>query len=178
MGFLIKAIVIFAIAAKYPNCQVTADYVSSAPNLHCVKMDYTGQGNSKKKPAGTSDPETGNSGGDETTKQTTTAADGKKIFVHSKTMFLKAETLEAAFRKNNQFLQSGFVFTTSQYEADVIIEIVRAPFTTEFPYSIINPKTHLVIGSGKVNSVGGTVAGKITSGFMKQIPAINAAIQK
>jgi len=98
--------------------------------------------------------------------------------VHSKTIFLKAATLEAAFRKHKEFLKSGYIFTTDGRDADVVIEIERAPFTTEFPYSIIDPRTHLVIGSGKVNSVGGTVAERFPADLSKQIPAINAVLQK
>jgi hypothetical protein len=171
-AFLIKAIVVFTIASQNPNCHVAADYVSSSPELHCVKTKFGGQNISKR-----DQPEPAERPSSASTGSTAKDGDGTRIYVHSRTMFLKAATLEAAFHQRKEFLNSGYVFTTAEVDADVIIQIDRAPFTTEFPYSIIDPRTHLVIGSGKVNSLGGTVAGKISSGFIKQIPAINAALQ-
>ena len=178
MGFLIKAIIVFTIAAKNPNYHVGADYVSSSPNLHCVTTEFAGQNISKREQPEPADPPISNSSSAIAIEQSTTVSYVKRVYVHSKTNFLKAETLEAAFRKHNEFLKSGYLFTTNSLDADVVIEIDRAPFTTEFPYSIVDPRTHLVIGSGKVNSIGGTVAGKISSGFIEQIPAINAAIEQ
>ena len=102
----------------------------------------------------------------------------RKVFVHSKTIFLKSATLEAALRKHTEFQQMGFVITKDWRDADVMIEIERASFTTEFPYSIIEPRTRLVIGSGKVNSIGGTVAGKISKGFIKQMKSMSATPTK
>jgi len=178
MGFFIKAIILFTITAQDPNCHVASDYVSSSPKPHCEETEFVGQSISKRDQPEPADRPISNSSSAKAKEQSTAESDGTRIYVHSKTIFLKAATLEAAFRKHNEFLKSGYLFTTNSVDADVIIEIDRAPFTTEFPYSIVDPRTHLVIGSGKVNSIGGTVAGKISIGFIKQIPAIDAAIQK
>ena len=173
-GFLITAIIVLTIAANNPDYSAGADYVSSSSKLHCVKTEFAGQSISKRDLAEPADHPNSPSA----KEPSISVADSKKIYVHSKTIFLKAATLEAAFRKRNEFLKSGYVFTTEQLAADIVIEIDRAPFTTEFPYSIIDQGTHLVIGSGKVNSIGGTVAGKISSGFIKQIPTIDAILEK
>jgi hypothetical protein len=178
MGFLIKAIMVITITTQDPNCHLPSDYVSSSPKPHCEEIGLVGQSISKRDQPEPADHQINDSSGAKAKEQGTIDGDGTRIYVHSKTIFLKAATLEAAVRKHDEFLKSGYLFTTDSRDADVVIEIDRAPFTTEFPYSIVDPRTHLVIGSGKVNSIGGTVAGKISIGFIKQMPAINAAIQK
>ncbi|HSQ20249.1 MAG TPA: hypothetical protein VLR92_07735 [Blastocatellia bacterium] len=58
--------------------------------------------------------------------------------------------------------------------ADLIMEVRRSNFTTEYPYVVIDTKTKLVVGSGKVNSLFGTAAGKIAKGFSKQLQQARA----
>lgn len=91
------------------------------------------------------------------------------IYVRSRTVFVKAEVIENELRKRAEFQQAGLVITTDPSAADLIIEVRRSNFTTEYPYVVVDPRTRLVVASGKVNSLFGTAAGKIAKGFMKQI---------
>lgn len=105
------------------------------------------------------------------------------IFIGSKSVYFKASTLENSLLQQNDFQQWGLVITRDESDADLIIEVGRKAFTTSFIYSVIDPRNKRVVASGRVNSVGGTVEGKITDSFMKKMrsvrqpPASNQAKQ-
>jgi hypothetical protein len=97
------------------------------------------------------------------------------IFVRSKSVYFKPSTLENSLLQQDEFQQWGLVITREESDADLIIEVGRKVFTTSFIYSVIDPKNKRVVASGRVNSIGGTVEGKITSGFMKKLRSVRQA---
>ena len=98
----------------------------------------------------------------------TILASARTIFVHSRTGLVKSEVIESELQKRDDFQRSGLLLTKDPKAADLTIEVRRANFTTEYPYVVIDSKTKLIVASGKVNSLFGTAADKIASGFMKQ----------
>ena len=107
-------------------------------------------------------------------------AAARKIFVRSRTVYMKPEELESALSEEPEFKQLGLVITRDVLEADLIIEVDRAVlaevdraiFTLEFPFKVFVPGTNIVVVTGQVSSIGGTVAGKIASNLIKQIKAV------
>lgn len=93
------------------------------------------------------------------------------IFIRSKSVYFKASTLENSLLQQDGFQQWGLVITRDESDADLIIEVGRKVFTTSFIYSVIDPRHKRVVASGRVNSIGGTVEGKITDSFMKKLRA-------
>ena len=96
------------------------------------------------------------------------------IFIRSKSVYFKPTTLENSLLQQEEFQQWGLVITREESDADLIIEVGRKVFTTSFIYSVIDPKNKRVVASGRVNSIGGTVEGKITSSFMKKLRSVRA----
>lgn len=94
------------------------------------------------------------------------------IFIRSKSVYFKASTLENSLLQQDDFQQWGLVITRDESDADLIIEVGRKAFTTSFIYSVIDPRNKRVVASGRVNSVGGTVEGKITDSFMKKMRSV------
>lgn len=91
------------------------------------------------------------------------------IYVCSRTVFVKSEVIESELQKRAEFQQAGLFLTKDPKAADVIVEVRRSNFTTEYPYVVVDSKTKFILASGKVNSLFGTAAGKIAKGFMKQV---------
>ena len=93
------------------------------------------------------------------------------IFIRSKSVYFKASTLENSLLQQDEFQQWGLVITRDESDADLIIEVGRKLFTTSFIFSVIDPRHKRVVASGRVNSIGGTVEGKISDSFMKKMRA-------
>lgn len=91
------------------------------------------------------------------------------IFIRSSSVYFKASTLENSLLQQDEFQQWGLVITRDEADADLIIDVGRKVFTTSFIYSVLDPRNKRVIASGRVNSIGGTVEGKISDSFMKKM---------
>ena len=96
------------------------------------------------------------------------------IFIKSKSVYFKATTLENSLLQRDEFQDWGLSVTRTEADADLVIEVGRKLFTTSFVYSVIDTKTNRVIASGRVNSIGGTVEGKITDSFIKKMKAVRS----
>lgn len=92
----------------------------------------------------------------------------KIIYVKSSSILVGAEVVETKLRKRSEFKQLGLVVTRNEGEADLILELKHDLFTM-YVYTAIDPRTSTVVASGKLSSLGGTVAGKVAKRFMKQM---------
>ena len=97
------------------------------------------------------------------------------IFIRSNSVYFKPSTLENSLLQQEEFQEWGLVITRDESDADLIIEVGRKVFTTSFVYSVLDPRNKRVVASGRVNSIGGTVEGKITSSFMKKLRSARQA---
>ncbi len=92
----------------------------------------------------------------------------KSIFVTSSSLLVGSDVVETKLQKRPEFKQLGLVITRDAYEADLILE-VRHDVLTKYTYTAVDPRTRLVVASGKLSSLGGTVGGKVAKRFLKQI---------
>ena len=92
----------------------------------------------------------------------------KVIFVKSTSILVGKEVVETKLRKRSEFQALGLVITRDELEADLILE-VRHDVFTKYVYTAIDPRTQIVVASGKLSSLGGTVAGKVAKRFMKDV---------
>jgi len=109
----------------------------------------------------------------------TTLANAKVIYIDSRTHFVKQAELEKALLKHKEFDEWGLELTRDLRSADVIVEVKRAAFQNNFPYSVVDRRTKVVLAAGEVNSIGGTAYGKIASQLIEKIrKAKERAVQK
>jgi hypothetical protein len=97
----------------------------------------------------------------------------KKIYVTSSSFAVGEAVIESKLRKCKEFEQFGLVITRDAGAADLILE-VRHDIFTKYVYSAVDPNTNMVVASGKLSSLGGTVAGKVAKRFMKEIARAHA----
>lgn len=92
----------------------------------------------------------------------------KLIYVRSESILVGQSVIETKLRKRKEFQQLGLMITRDLAAADLIIE-VKHDILTKYVFTAVDPRTNVVVASGKLSSLGGTVAGKVAERFMKQL---------
>lgn len=103
------------------------------------------------------------------TDPTTILRNAKLIYIRKKSVYFKAPELENELRKRPEFQRWGLAITRNEADADLIIEVGRKVFTTRFIYTVIDPRTDIIVLTGKLSSLGGTLATKIAKRFIEQM---------
>jgi len=92
----------------------------------------------------------------------------KVIYVKSHSVVVGVSVIEEKLQERPEFSQMGLVITRDIVAADVILE-VHHDILTKYVYSAVYARTSLVLATGKLSSLGGTVAGKVAKRFLKQV---------
>lgn len=92
----------------------------------------------------------------------------KFIYVRSTSLLVGVPVIEAKLQKRSEFAQLCLAITRDYDEADLIL-VVEHDLFTKYVYTAIHKDTNIVVASGKLSSLGGTVAGKVAKRFMKQV---------
>ena len=113
-------------------------------------------------------PATTQSAGALTVSYQREAPAARRVFVRSKSLLVHGAVVEDKLLKRAEFKQLGFVITREESDADLVLEL-RHDLLTKYVFSVVDPKTQTVLASGKVSSLGGTVAGKVAKRFVKDM---------
>ena len=92
----------------------------------------------------------------------------KMIYVQSSSILVGKSVIEEKLQKRAEFSQMGLVITRDPNVADLILEVHHDHFT-KYVYTAVDARTNIVVASGKLSSLGGTVAGKVAKRFLKQV---------
>jgi hypothetical protein len=90
----------------------------------------------------------------------------RTIYIHSKTAFLTVDTLDRALALEKDWPKLELTIVQDQRVADLLIEIDRPLFTYIHTFVIVDKRTSIVLGSGKVTAFDGTIA---SGGIAKDI---------
>jgi hypothetical protein len=101
----------------------------------------------------------------------------KLIFVRSSSLLVGKSVVEEKLQKRPEFKSLGLMITRDIDDADLVLELKHDLFTM-YVYTAFDPKTSLVVASGKLSSLGGTVAGKVAKRFMKQLVKARAGLSQ
>jgi hypothetical protein len=82
----------------------------------------------------------------------------KTIYIHSKTPFLTADTLNHALEQNKDWPDLGLTIVADSHAADLLIEVDRVIFTNVHTFVLSDRKTSIVLGSGKEIAFNGIIA--------------------
>ncbi len=91
------------------------------------------------------------------------------IFVDCQSQFVKQAEVENALREQPEFRKWKLEIVTRPQLADLVVEIHRIPFTTNFPFRVLDTVGNRVVMSGEVSSLFGTVSGRVARSMMKQM---------
>ena len=92
----------------------------------------------------------------------------RRVFVRSKSLLVRGAVVEDKLLKRPEFHELGFVLTRDESDADMILEL-RHDLFTMYVFSVVDTRSQLVLFSGKLSSLGGTVTGKVAKRFVKEI---------
>lgn len=93
----------------------------------------------------------------------------KTVCITSKTMFLTVDTLDRALAQNKEWQKLGIVLVNDLRVADLQIELDRPLFTYVHTFVILDKRTSIILGSGKVTAFDGNIA---SDGLAKDITKI------
>ena len=105
-------------------------------------------------------------------------AAARTLGVRSKTVWVKRSALENALLNKKAFLDLGIDVLDRAEGADVRLDIDHVEFTTRFTYTLVDQQSGQIIAAGRVSSLFGSVAGKISGRLAKQIREARAAASK
>ena len=111
---------------------------------------------------------TGVSGQSSTPDPVASLRSAKLIYVKSSSLLVGNSVIEEKLQQRAEFSQLGLVITRDPNIADLILE-VHHDVLTKYVYTAIDPRSNIVVASGKLSSLGGTVAGKVAKRFLKEI---------
>ena len=92
----------------------------------------------------------------------------KAIYVKSSSLLVGSSVVEDKLKKRKEFQALGLVITRDADAADLILHVEHDLFTM-YTYTVVDPHSQILVASGKLSSLGGTVAGKVAKRFMKQV---------
>jgi len=90
------------------------------------------------------------------------------IYVKSSSVLVGTSVIEEKLQERAEFSQMGLVITRNLNDADLILE-VHHDRLTKYVYTAVDVRYDIVVASGKLSSLGGTVAGKVAKRFLKQV---------
>lgn len=100
--------------------------------------------------------------------------EARSIYIRSKTSFLTVDTLDRALALQNDWSKLGLTIVQDPRVADLLIEIDRPLFTYTHTFVIVDKRTTIVLASGKVTALDGTIA---SGGLAKDIVKVFAAVR-
>jgi hypothetical protein len=85
----------------------------------------------------------------------------RSYFVDSDTFYMKREALESSLLGQAEFKAWDLQITNRKDLADMIVHVKRVPFSNHFSYTVTDRETDTIVMAGKVDSLAGTVYGRI-----------------
>jgi hypothetical protein len=93
------------------------------------------------------------------------------LCVRSRSKLFNAEAFEREILKRSEKEKLELFVTRDESQADLIIEIYRKKFTTRFVFTVIEPKTKLIVASDRSSSLGGDIEPDLANLLIKKFKA-------
>jgi hypothetical protein len=100
-------------------------------------------------------------------------ARSRTIFVISDSVFVKKADMEKYLLRQKELEDYRLHVVQNQKDADLILHIKRIPFTNNFPYSITDRVSSIVVMQGEINAFPSKVPEKIAAALAEKLAAAN-----
>ncbi|HZS28034.1 MAG TPA: hypothetical protein VFB76_12455 [Candidatus Angelobacter sp.] len=91
----------------------------------------------------------------------TLLSNAHSFYVQSDTFYMKREALESSLLGQPEFKAWDLQITGKEDLADMVVRVKRVPFSNHFSYTVTDRGTDTIVIAGKVDSLAGTVYGRI-----------------
>jgi hypothetical protein len=95
------------------------------------------------------------------------------IYVMSDTVFVKKEDMEKYLLRQKELEDYRMHVVQNQKDADLILHIKRIAFTNNFPYSITDRVSGIVVMQDEINALPSKVPAKITAALVEKLQGAN-----
>lgn len=95
------------------------------------------------------------------------------IYVISDTVFVKKEDMEKYLLRQKELEDYRMHVVQNQKDADLILRIKRIPFTNNFPYSITDRVSGIVVMQDEINALPSKVPAKVVAALVEKLQAAN-----
>src|SRR5689334_22957456 len=96
----------------------------------------------------------------------------RSYYVETDTFYMKREALESSLLGQKEFKAWELQITERADLADMIIRVKRVPFSNHFSYTVKDRETDTTVMAGKVDSLAGTVYGRIAKEIVDKMVAL------
>lgn len=96
----------------------------------------------------------------------------RSYHVETDTFYMKREALESSLLGQAEFKAWNLQITGKQELADMVVRVKRVPFSNHFSYTVTDRETDTIVMAGKVDSLAGTVYGRIAKEIVEKMVAL------
>ena len=96
----------------------------------------------------------------------------RSYYVETDTFYMKREALESSLLGQAEFKAWNLQITGKQELADMVVRVKRVPFSNHFSYTVSDRETDTIVMAGKVDSLAGTVYGRIAKEMVEKMVAL------
>ena len=96
----------------------------------------------------------------------------RSYYVETDTFYMKREALESSLLGQKEFKAWNLQITGRQELADMVVRVKRVPFSNHFSYTVTDRETDTIVMAGKVDSLAGTVYGRIAKEIVDKMVAL------
>ena len=96
----------------------------------------------------------------------------RSYHVETDTFYMKREALESSLLGQAEFKAWDLQVTGKKDLADMIVRVKRVPFSNHFSYTVTDSNTETIVMAGKVDSLAGTVYGRIAKEIVDKMKVL------
>lgn len=100
-------------------------------------------------------------------------ARSRSIYVTSDTVFVKKEDMEKYLLRQKELEDFRLHVVQNKQDADLVLQIKRVAFTNNFPYSISDRASSIVVMQGEIDALPSKVPAKIAAALAEKLKEAN-----